>query len=367
MDPTAAKAKRLEALLSLGFRRTDATPIPAEVAPAGRGRVRVSASRPSMGTLVAITALHPSRDRAEDAVGRAFQEMDRVVRLLDRYDGRSAISALNGSGLLRGPPPELASVMGAALACSRLTTGAFDPTVQPLVDRFRAARAALRSAPLAAGGAPEAEVGMPGPAELREILERVDARAVEMKPRSIRFRKSGMGVTLDGIAKGYVVDRMVDALRTAGLEDFLVNAGGDIRAAGHREDGRPWRVGIQDPGKTGAFPDVVSLDGGAVATSGSYEIHLDPDRVHHHIVDAGDGGSPRHAASVSVVAPTAMEADALATAVFLMEPRTGAVFIDSLPHCACLIVDRLGRQVRSAGWRSAGDPPTHEAGTSWQA
>jgi thiamine biosynthesis lipoprotein len=164
-----------------------------------------------------------------------------------------------------------------------------------------------------------------------------------------------MGVTLDGIAKGYVVDRMAAVLAERGLRDFLINAGGDIRSGGVREDGTAWRVGVQDPAKRGDLPDVIGLTNGAVATSGSYEIYFDRERVHHHIVSAHTGNSPQMSQSVSVVAPTTMAADALATSVFLMEPARGVAFIDSLPQCACLIVDEQGLQSRSKGWRSATD------------
>jgi thiamine biosynthesis lipoprotein len=91
-----------------------------------------------------------------------------------------------------------------------------------------------------------------------------------------------------------------------------------------------------------------------VATSGSYEVYFDPDRLHHHIVEAGAGRSPTECTSVSVVAPTAMAADALATSVFIMGAARGVRFVDSLPGCACLIIDRNGEQLRSRSWRSAG-------------
>lgn len=362
MDATARMAQRMEALSAMGFHRVDASPVPNEVVPVAGRRHRVTGSRPSMGTLVSVTAIHTSVDLAQEAVGSAFREMDRLVALLNRYDPGSAVSALNERGVLLGPPPEVSRVLQGALVCHRVSRGAFDPTVQPLVDRLRATRATTGAGPGAPPGL-RAIADPPSRQEVLELLERVDAGAVEVGPRAIRLKKEGMGVTLDGIAKGYVVDRMAGLLSERGLTDFLVNAGGDVRAAGRREDGRSWRVGIQDPDKTGLFPDIVTLDGMAVATSGSYEIYFDPDRVHHHIVDSRNGSSPRQSRSVSVVAPTAMEADALATGVFLMDPEAGAAFIDSLPQCACLIIDRKGRQVRSARWRSAGESSTLTAQT----
>jgi len=309
-----------------------------------------------MGTLASVTAIHPSRDLLEAALGQAFEEMDRVVALLNRYEPTSAVAVLNAEGRIQGPPPELFRVMGEALVQNRTSRGAFDPTVQPLVDRLRGeGRLGPGDGPAPTGIGPSAPPPV-SPKEIRRLLDLVDASAVTLGPRTIRFEKEGMGVTLDGIATGYVVDRMAEVLLERGVTDFLVDAGGDIRSAGSRDDGQAWRVAVQDPGKKGAFPDVIPLSGMAVATSGSYEVYFDPDRTQHHIVDSRHGGSPQVSQSVSVMAPTAMVADALATSVFLMDPDRGVAYIDAFPSCACLIVDRAGRRVRSARWRSAPEP-----------
>jgi thiamine biosynthesis lipoprotein len=305
-----------------------------------------------MGTLVSVTAVHESAGLVQDAAARAFREMDRVVNLLNRYDSSSALSYLNHEGFIQDPPPELTRVMEEARSFYDVSGGAFDPTVQPLVDLLR--RSLWAGDPSSPTPAAEAEVV--------QALALVDGRKVSMGPEGIRLADPGMGVTLDGIAKGYVVDRMALVLAGEGLQDFLINAGGDIRSAGFREDGREWRVGVQDPAKRGDLPDVIGLTDGAVATSGNYEVYFDRDRVHHHIVSAGTGASPGTIQSVSVVAPTAMAADALATSVFVMGPDRGVAFIDSFPQCACLIVDRHGRQRRSKGWRSAADLPHSRQG-----
>jgi thiamine biosynthesis lipoprotein len=354
MDSSTRIARKMAALAGLGFQRVDASPIPSGALRISGNRHRVTSSQPSMGTLVSVTAIHSSKELVEEAVGRAYLEMDRVVELLNRHDPASAVCSLNDQGMIRGPPPELSCVLGQALSFNRISRGAFDPTVQPLVDLVRA-----RRAPHTSGATPPVP---PSRTEILEALELVDAGAVEVASRWIRLGKTGMGVTLDGIAKGYVVDRMAVVLQRMGLSDFLINAGGDIRSAGLREDGRAWQVAVQDPEKGDGFPDVIPLTGMAVATSGGYEIFLDSDRDHHHIVSSRDGRSPQHSRSVSVVAPTAMEADALATSVFLMEPDRGAAFIDSIPQCACLVIDRHGRQVRSARWQGTAEPPTSKAG-----
>ncbi len=342
MDSATRVAQKMATLAGMGFQRVESPPIATESVPVRGNRQKVTCSQPSMGTLVSVTAVHESSGQAQDAAALAFQEMDRVVNLLNRYDPASALSYLNREGSIEGPPPELTTVMWEARCFQDASEGAFDPTVQPLVDLFRS-----RS---------------PSETEILQALALVDGGKVEMSARVIRFSDPGMGVTLDGIAKGYVVDRMATVLADQGLKDFLIDAGGDIRSMGFREDGQEWRVGVQDPEKGGDLPDVIGLTDGAVATSGSYEIYFDRERTHHHIVSARTGSSPQMSQSVSVVAPTTLAADALATSVFVMEPERGVAFIDSFSQCACLIVDQHGRQLRSKGWRSATDFPTPKAG-----
>jgi thiamine biosynthesis lipoprotein len=354
MDQPTHLARRLAALADMGFERVEAGPVAAESVRVGPDRFKVTCTRPAMGTLVAVTAIDGSTQRAEEAIGLAFEEMDRVIDCLNRYDSASALSHLNTEGAIDGAPPELSEVALHALRLNELSRGAFDVTVQPLVDLFRS-----RATPVDPGTG----ACLPTPEEVRDVLQRVDGSAVEVRGRDIRFGKPDMGITLDGIAKGYIVDGMANRLSTQGIRDFLINAGGDIRSAGSREDSSAWRVGVREPDGGETFPDVVELSDGAVATSGSYEIYFDRERTLHHIVSSRTGASPQLSESVSVTAPSAASADALATSVFVMGPERGIAFIDSLSRCACLIVDREGRRWRSSRWRSAHIPRTRKAGT----
>ena len=292
-----------------------------------RDSYRVCVVRPAMGTLVSVVAVHPSGTRAEEAIEAAFAEMDRLIGILSRHDSASPLAHLNRTGQLNDTPPELAHVVGQALRYHRLSGGAFDVTVKPLVDLFETATRA------------------PTPAERAEVGELVGAENVEMSRRRIGLKRSGMGITLDGIAKGYIVDRMSEALIRQGVFSFLVNAGGDIRASGHREDGRPWTVAVRDPSRPDAFSDVVSLTDGAVATSGNYE------KGYEHIFGTDRNGSSQR--SVCVTAQSAMAADALATALFVMEPAAGRRLARSTPRCEYFVVDGRGSSASSPGWTSA--------------
>lgn len=303
----------------------------------GRDSMAVTRTLPLMGTFVAITAVHESRDLGEEAVGRAFDEMERLIRVFDRHRGDTAVSVLNRDGRLSGAPAELSAVVALSLSLHSLSEGAFDPTVAPVVDAFRRRAAEGLSLDLS-------------PAAMTDLLILVDARQVSSHDGRITLGRQGMAVTLDGIAKGYIADRASAVLSACGAKNHLVNAGGDIRACGSKGPGRPWTVAIEDPAKMGRHPDVISLQNGAVATSGSYEVFFDHSRVHHHIVTPATGRSPRTAVSASILAPTAMEADALATAVMVMGPGQGLAFVDSLPGRECLIITATGAQLSSRGW-----------------
>lgn len=341
-------------LLAMGFDRVDPGPATTESVRIDARTHKVTQIRPAMGSFVAITSLHPSQGLAEHAIGVAFEEMDRLIGLLNRFDSGSPLSHLNDVGRIAGAPPELAEVVARALAFSHLTAGAFDITVKPIIDLFRD---------------PETYVPLEPPDEamLREALELVGTEHVVVNGRNVRLERSGMGLTLDGIAKGYVVDGVATALLAQGATSFLVNAGGDIRTHGERGDKSPWTIAVRDPDDSAAswdsdawdqavVPDILQLTSGAVATSGSYEVYFDRQRLSHHIVQGHSGRSPDETTSVTVTAPTTLQADALATAVFVLGPAQGTYLIERTSGCECLVIDRHGKQIRSAGWRGTAAP-----------
>ena len=343
MQDAARIARKLAVLADMGLERIDAAPVATQADRVERGVHKITCSRPAMGTLVSVIALHASRDRIEEAIGRAFIEMDRLIALLSRFERSSAVSLLNQQGRLADVPRELSHIIDGALDYHRASRGAFDVTVQPLVDLFKDSLAGDRSAG-------------PSTSEIADVLARVGSRHLTASRKSIRFERDSMGITLDGIAKGYIVDGMAAILKGHRIRNYLINAGGDIRTSGTKESKRPWSVAVQDPSKQGNYPDQIRMQDAALATSGSYERSFDSRGTFHHIVDCDTGRSPNLSASVTVLAPTAMAADALATAVFVMNPNDGVAFIEALPRCECLIVESDGRQLRSGGWRSAAHP-----------
>ncbi len=328
------RARNFRALLDLGFECAE-EPLASESVSVGNGLWRLEQSVPAMGTVVTLSVLDGSETRAAEALAAGFAEMDRTIQLLNRFDDSSALGVLNAESRLADCPDELLEVMHRARDVHLLSGGAFDITVTPVVDAFRM----HRQAGLA---------GIPDTAVLRAASERVNAAGVSLDGRQVRLH-DGVEITLDGIAKGYVVDAVAAVLAAAGLAGYLVNGGGDIRVGGSRDGSCPWRVGVRDPDNPGAELDVLSLHDGAVATSGSYEIYFDSEQTCHHIVSSS-GTSPGECRSVTVRAPSTMLADALATAAFVAGPEAGARLVESVPGCSCLVVDAQGMQRPSSSW-----------------
>jgi thiamine biosynthesis lipoprotein len=319
-------------LLEMGFEPAGPAPerIEDTILPSGDHKLVID--RRAMSTRVSIAAIHHSRCLLDDAASRAFEEMDRLIGLLNRFDPGSAVSVLNAEGSLADPPPELTLLLDRSAAVHEASGGAFDVTVQPLVDLLKQA-----------GGSPD-------PVVWRDILETVGSDALRVSTARIAFERDGMGVTLDGIAKGYIVDAMAAVVEAHGVDRYLIDAGGDIRASGLREDGFAWEVAVRDPRHGGILPSPLRMTGGAVATSGGYEARFDPEGSWHHIVSSRTGRSPDDVLSATVAGPTAFASDALATAALLMSPREGVRFIDSAPGFECMVIDDEGHPTLSAGW-----------------
>jgi len=326
---------KLSGILGVGFATTGLLPISESVA-FNRKLYKVTKTRPGMGTFVSITLMHPSQAEAEEVIGKAFEEMDRVISLMDRYRPDSPIGVLNKEGGLADLPADVARVLDRSLYFYGQSNGAFDMTVQPMVDLYKRH--------FETKGLP------PTQTDLDKVLALVDARAVQFDGKSVRFKKEGMGITLDGIAKGYIIDCTAELIKRHGIKHALINAGGDIRAAGGKENGTPWKVGVQNPDKEGPYLDIVKMNDGAMATSGNYEIYFDEEKLYHHIVNPRTGLSPGQSDSVTVMASSVMDADALSTAVFVLEPDAGRHFIEGMPGTECLILGRDKKRIASKGW-----------------
>ena len=328
---------KMSGLLGLGAVAT--TLLPAENSEAslfGKNEYKVTKTRLAMGTFVAMTAIHPSRDLAENAIGLAFEEIDRLNNVLSHYKKTTPLSELNVEGKLVQPPAEIVEMVGRSLYYHQQTGGAFDITVKPLIDLYQDS--------FVAGHEPSEQ-------EIQATLLQIGSQHLRFEGNEIIMNRPGMGITLDGIGKGFIVDRASEILAQNGVTNHMINGGGDIRSRGTAAKGRAWTVAIQDPNKSKKYPDIITMQDGAVATSGNYEIFYDREKIFHHIVNSETGHSPQFSSSVTVTADTVMDADAMATAVFVMAPKDGLRFIESQPDCECFLIGEDASIAKSSGWQ----------------
>ncbi len=287
-------------------------------------------TRPIMGTRVHAELWHEDSVEAERLLAAVMDEMHRIDLAYSPYRDGSELSRLNREAP-RGwvtVSAELFDLLGRSRKVSELTGGAFDVTYAS-VGRYYDYRAGAR----------------PSDERIREVLEAIDYRYVELDPQElrVRYRHPEVYVDLGGIAKGYAVDRCIALLRGAGVAHASVAAGGDSYVLGDRR-GQPWTVGVRDPRNADAISAVLPLMDVAVSTSGDYERFFEEDGVrYHHILDPATGHSARGSWSVTIMGPDTTLTDALSTSVFVLGPERGLALIDDLPGIDAIIVDARGR------------------------
>lgn len=298
---------------------------------------RVSVTRTQLGTAVHITVVHPDQAAGHAMVENAFAEFERLENVFSRYRAGTAVSRLNRDGVVHDAPVELVEVMSRSLDYSQLSGGAFDVTVAPVLNLY-VSRFAQTDVP-------------PPDAEIEAARALVGWQGVRIEGSTIALAHPGMAVTMDGIAKGFVVDRAVAQLTRDGAEKVLVEAGGDMGAAGADHD--PWKVAILDPHDLQASLGTVQLRGQGLASSGDYMQYFTPDKRYNHIIDPRTGRSPEHSSGTTIRARTAMDADAISTSAFVLGPVDGIAFLDRLDGVEGMLVTKDGAQVKSKGFGGA--------------
>jgi thiamine biosynthesis lipoprotein len=268
--------------------------------------------------------------------------LETVNRQMSNWRADSEISIFN-AGAPRswtGISPDTLTVVDKAIYIGRLSEGAFDPTIGPLVDLW--------------GFGPGAAARRVPPRDrIEAALARIGFQHLRTRkaPPAIDKARRGIGIDLCGIAKGFGVDKLAERLEARGVRDYLVEIGGDLRVRGQSARRQPWRIGMERPtaGRR-AVQRIVALDGGAIATSGNYRNFFNNDGTRYsHIIDPRTGAPAEHAlASVTVIAPTTMEADGWSTALMVLGPEAGLRLAKNENLAALFIVNRDGRLVEKA-------------------
>lgn len=299
-----------------------------------RNVVQVRDVRTLMQTSVAVNVFAADVSQARAAIHRAFRRMHAAAAVLTRFSPHSPVARLNRAGVIHDAPPMLLAVLDHARRAFQRSGGDFDATVLPVLSFYL-----HQPRPLTLNATDRERIAR------RESV--VGYQHVRREGSRVRFLRPGMAITLDGIAKGYVIDQGAAALRENGVETALIDAGGEIRAIAGPSLRHHWNVGIVDPCHTGRVAAVIRLRNGGLSTSGNYEVFFSSDKRLFHILNPHTGYSPDRYSSVTVVADEAVESDAASVAAFSMAPPRLREFMASAGH-QWLVFSWDGRQ----RWRS---------------
>ncbi len=290
---------------------------------------RYSETRSLMGTFVRIDVCMADNDgkMVEKAVRSAWKRMEEVSMCMSAFNPESSVSRINNSYLEPvGIEKDLHNLIREAFAFNRLTGGAFDITVKPLMELWKNA--------YKAGAIPSRQAII----ETQELMGEQNIRILDESRIAVAVK--GAKIDLGAIAKGYAVDEAVRILKNGDLKNFYIDAGGDLFVQGHNCEGNLWKIGVRDPQKRSNIIDIIELTDAAVTTSGNYEQSYEIEgKKYSHIINPVTGYPQEEVISATVIAPTAREADALSTALCVMGPEQGTTFFDSLGNdYACLII-----------------------------
>ena len=296
-----------------------------------------------MGSFFEVTA-YGEREVCAKGVIAAFMEIARVERLLSIYRPKSDLTRINAvrkKGML-SIDPELFEVLSKSIGYAEKSGGAFDPTAAALVRLWGFGPGEGRSTP-------------PRKEEIVSLLDQVGFRHVRLASGRIERMKEGIEINLGGIGKGYAIDRAIEKLRELGVTRAMISSGSTIYALEAPPDKEGWRVDIQHPRREEGRIGTVYLRNQAISTSGDYERYfIFEGRRFSHLIDPRTGYPVEGVASASVIAPTAMEADALSTAAFILGEKQGRSFLNRFPEVEGLIVKEApGKKFsfhRTEGW-----------------
>jgi thiamine biosynthesis lipoprotein len=289
-----------------------------------------------MGTRCAVELWAVDRKQGDAAMEAVLADMRRIDALMSTYKPDSEVSRVNANAA-KAPVPvsaELFLLLETAQQYSRLSSGAFDITYAS-VGYLYDYRAHQR----------------PDSKAIATALQSVDYRQLILDPakRTVAFGRPGMRIDLGGIAKGHAVDRGIEILKARGVANAMVNAGGDTRVSGDRF-GKPWVVGIRHPDRKDEVVLRVPLVDAAFSTSGDYERFFDEGGVrYHHILNPKTGLSPHEVRSVTIIASNATRTDGLTKTVFILGPKAGLEFINTLPDADAIVIAADGKVSYSKG------------------
>lgn len=290
-------------------------------------------TRMMMGTYVTISAYHTDREYLRATVTEAFRSMEAIASTMTIHNPDSELSKLNKS-----PKPgiyPLSDSLFEILAMSdrlfETTKGAFDVTAKPLLDLWKSA---------------EKQNRLPSGQDIKKTLQSVGWNKVILYAltKKIAFTVPGIEITLDGIVPGYAADKAVGVLRRAGIQNCLVDAGGEIYCSGQPGKNEFWRVGIRDPFKNDTVLEVLCLKDVSVSTSGNYErFYTIGGKRYTPIFDPRSGRPVEEILSATVIGPVAAITDGWSTAIMVLGSKKGIQLAQKAGHVEAFIISTDGK------------------------
>ena len=300
----------------------------ASFACAGGARV-VQRTGVAMGSELQLTVSTRDEATARAAFAAVFAEFERLEALMSTWRPGSDVLRINAAAGV-GPvrvAADVRDVLRQAHRISEWTEGTFDVTFGALTDVWKFDH--------------DQDNTVPTDEAIRARLPLIDYRQIQIDDRAgtVFLGRKGMKIHLGGIGKGYAVEHAIAILRTAGLRDFMIQAGGDLYVGGTK-NGRPWRLGINDPrGPQGRSFATVDLTDSTFSTSGDYARFFLKDGVrYHHILDVRTGQPARLCRSVTIASRSPVLADAIAKGVFILGPEKGMALVEKIPDLEAVIV-----------------------------
>lgn len=286
-----------------------------------------------MGSAFEITVVGDDANQANKHIDAAVAEIKRIENLISSWDKDSETSAVNRNAGLKAirVKKELFQLIERAKGISKLTDGAFDISYAA-VDRIWKFDGSMKQ--------------IPAHKDIKLSVATVGAKHIELdaKNNAVFLKKKGMKIGFGAIGKGYAADKTKTLLQERGVTAGIINASGDMNAWGAKPNGDPWRVAISNPMNKNKVFALMPLQNRAVVTSGDYEKYVRFNGVRYaHIIDPRTGYPATGLISVTVFAPKAELADALATAVFVMGKEAGIDRINQLPDVDCILIDENGK------------------------
>jgi thiamine biosynthesis lipoprotein len=291
-----------------------------------------------MDTIIDITAYGPNREKAVKA---AFDEFRRLESICDRFNPNSQVSKINQMAGIQKVvvDPDVIAMINHSIELSKKLNGAFDITAGALTDLW---------------GIGHKDQFVPTQEEIDKVLPLVDYRMIEVDStnNTVYLPKKGMKIDLGGVAKGYAIDKAIEALKSSGITSALINDGGDIRVIGAKPDGTPWRVGIQDPRKSdGIIATIPMIEYDTLATSGDYQRFFEKDGIRYsHIINPKTGRQPREIASVTLIYKDLNTmSDIPSLGMFVLGVEKGIEALKEFPGIEAIFVTTDGQTIVTPG------------------